>query len=123
MNLYETWRSPDFRKRSNWVNLVLEYEDLEDFMSKYGPFVDDEAFATWASIAAFYQGIGVLVQRNMIDIEMVNDLLGDSIITSWEKMGPEIIESRSKSGKRFSPTLWKDFEYLYNEIIKMERET
>ena len=118
MNLYETWRSPDFRKRSNWVNILLEYEDMEDFMSQYGPRVDQEAFATWASIAAFYQGIGVLVQRGMIDIELVNDLLGQAVVISWEKMSPEIIESRKVGTGKFSPILWKEFEFLYNEICK-----
>jgi hypothetical protein len=31
MNLYETWRSPDFRKRSNFVNFQVEYDNLRVF--------------------------------------------------------------------------------------------
>ena len=123
MNLYETWRSPDFRKRSNWVNLLLEYDDLDDFWTKYGPETDPDAFATWASIAAFYAGIGVLVQREMIDIDMVDHLMGWSVITTWEKMSPEIYESRKAGRRKFSSSLWKDFEYLYNEINKIQSTT
>jgi hypothetical protein len=118
MNLYETWRSPDFRKRSNFINFQLEYENLEDFWEKYGPIADPDAFDSWASIAAFYQGIGVLVKKGMIDIEIVNELIGNSTIIFWEKMSPEIIESREKTQRRFSSTLWNDFEYLYEEILK-----
>ena len=71
-----------------------------------------------AARAAFYQGIGVLVQRGMIDIELVNDLLGHSVVLTWEKMSPELIESRKSGTGKFSPILWKDFEFLYNEISK-----
>jgi hypothetical protein len=91
---------------------------LEDFWEKYGPIADPDAFASWASIAAFYQGIGVLVKKGMIDIEIVNELIGNSTIIFWEKMSPEIIESREKTQRRFSSTLWNDFEYLYEEILK-----
>lgn len=119
MNLYEAWRSPDFRKRSNWVNLILEYEDKEDFWSRYGPEIDPDAFATWASIAAYYAGIGVLVKRELIDIELVFDLLHHSIKITWETMSPEILESRLTG----NPQLWSDFEFLYNEIVKMEKLT
>ena len=90
MYMYDRWSSPEFRKRSNWVNSIIEYDNREDFFSKYGPKVDEEAFATWASIAAFYAGIGVLVKRGLIDIELVADLMRPSIVRTWEKMSPEI---------------------------------
>ncbi len=118
MNLYETWSSPEFRKRSNWINRVIEYEDSEDFHRKYGVVVDPDAFASWASVAAYYEGIGVLVRRCLIDIDLVDDLLRTSIIRAWEKMGPEFLESRAHGTG--GPTLFSDFEYLYHEIKKRE---
>ena len=118
MNLYETWSTPEFRKRSNWVNHVIEYEDSEDFHSKYGRTGDQDSFADWASVDAYYEGIGVLVRRGLIDIDLVDDLLHTSIIGTWEKMGPEFLESRALGTG--SPTLFSDFEFLYNEIMKRE---
>jgi hypothetical protein len=52
MNLYETWRSIDFRKRSNWINQILEYENFEDFWTRHGPQADPDAFAAWARARA-----------------------------------------------------------------------
>jgi len=120
MNLYETWRSPDFRKRQNWINRVLEYEDREDFWEKYGPVTNPDAFASWASIAAYYEGIGVLVERGLIDINLVYDLLHVSIIRAWEKMSPEFKEARESEDGH--PKLWDSFEYLYHEIKKREQQ-
>lgn len=118
MNLYETWSTPGFRKRSNWVNQVLEYEDSEDFHSKYGAVADPDAFADWASVAAYYEGIGVLIRKGLINIDLVYELLRNSISITWEKMGPEFLDSRARGTGH--PTLFSNFEFLYNEIKKRE---
>jgi hypothetical protein len=118
MNLYETWSTPEFRKRSNWVNQHIEYEDSEDFHSKYGRSGDQDAFADWASVAAYYEGIGVLVRRGLIDIGLVSELLSNSIRITWEKMGPEFLESRALGTGH--QKLFYNFEFLYNEIKKRE---
>ncbi len=63
----------------------------------------------------FFEGIGVLLKRNLLDIEMVDDLLGHSIKLTWEKMGPIEKETR----KRWDdPRTFDDFEYLYDELMK-----
>jgi hypothetical protein len=49
--------------------------------------------------------------------------MGWSVITTWEKMSPEIYDSRKVGRRKFSSTLWKDFEYLYEEINKIQSTT
>jgi hypothetical protein len=120
MNLYETWRSPEFRKNSRWINKFVEYKDSADFHRQYGSEENLDEFAIWTSISAFYEGIGVLVRRGLINLDLVDDLLRASIKVAWEKMGPEFVESRVIRG---NSDLFNDFEYLYNEIKKREEVT
>ena len=70
----------------------------------------------WTSVAAFFEGLGVLVKKEFIEIGLVHDFLGSVIIQAWEKMGPVFLESRKINNTK----LWNEFEYLYNEIKKLE---
>ena len=49
---------------------------------------------------------------------MVEETFGVYIITLWEKMGPHEIETRERYNY---PTLFNNFEYLYNEIKKIKK--
>ena len=118
MNLYETYRSPEFRKVQMKIQ-TLEYTDFRDFWSKYGRDSNPDFWAEWFSVAAFYNGIGVLVRRNMLDINLVEELLSNIVIHSWEMMGDIILEWRkvivTDMERRYD--MLHGFEYLYNEII------
>jgi hypothetical protein len=115
MNLYATYSSPQFRRRYNDITFNRAYENYDDFWEKYGPVKNPEAFASWTSVAAFFQGLGVLVRKGLIEIGLVHDFLGSVIIDSWEVMSPAFIESR----ERYKINLWDEFEYLYNEVKKL----
>lgn len=114
MNLYATYSSPQFRRRYNDIAFNRAYENYDDFWEKYGPVKNPEAFASWTSVAAFFQGLGVLVRKGLIDIGLVHDFLGSVITETWEAMSPAFLESRNIN----KIILWPDFEYLYNEIKK-----
>ena len=115
MNLYATYSSPEFRRRYNDISFNVEYDNYNDFWEKYGPVKNPEAFAEWTSVAAFFEGMGLLVKKRLIDIENVHDLLGSVIIDTWEKMGRAILESR----EIHNIVLWQQFEYLYGEMKKL----
>jgi len=67
----------------------------------------------------FFEGVGVLLKRNLIDIAMIDDLLGNSIIMTWEKMGPIEVETRERWD---APRTFDDFEYLYKTLMKYIEE-
>ena len=93
----------------------MEFEDWDDMESKFDPVDNPDERVSWFSVASFYEGVGVLLKQNLIDISMVDDLMATSIRLSWEKIGPFELESR----KRFNlPRLWDGFEYLYIELMK-----
>lgn len=41
-----------------------------------------------SSLGTYFEGIGVLVKRNLVDPSMVDDLMSGRFIDFWEAMGP-----------------------------------
>ena len=119
MDLYDMWRSPEFRRQWDEVIFKIEFEGWEDMMKKYNRETNYDLLLSWFSVATFFEGVGVLLKRNLIDIAMVDDLLATSIRVGWEKIGPIETESR----KHFNqPRIFDDFEYLYNELMRYHEE-
>jgi hypothetical protein len=119
MDLYDVWRGPEFRRQWDEVIFKMEFEDWEDMMEKYNRETNYDLLLSWFSVATFFEGVGVLLKRNLIDITMVDDLLATSIRIGWEKIGPIEVESR----RRFKqPRIFDDFEYLYDELMKYHEE-
>ena len=50
------------------------------------------------------------------DLDLVDDLLGNSTRQIWEKVAPAIREAR----ERYDPRLYEHFEYLYDEITRRD---
>jgi hypothetical protein len=125
MGLYETYRSRGFRIQQMEITRQ-EWSDFDDFWERYGGEANPESWATWLSVAGFYNGIGVLVKRGLIDISLVDELLSNIIHRRWSIMGPILKGWReTRPSARVTPVLKKyelmhGFEYLYNEIMKRE---
>ena len=67
MNLYEVYRSPEFRARVNTV-LLQEWTDPDDFWERYGlDNKNGEAWTNWQSVAGFFHGIGFLPFLDVAD--------------------------------------------------------
>jgi hypothetical protein len=119
MNLYEAYRNPTFKKQFDHVLFRMEFEDWEDFNKKLDPLENPDERVIWFSVLSFFDGVGVLLKRKLIDIALIDDLLATAIRYIWEKMGPFEIESRKRLNQ---PRAWDDFEYLYNELMKYHEE-
>jgi len=111
MRLYSRFGSKGFQK--TWEEVLgREAKDLYDYEKKYG-------WAEWTAIGVFFEGLGVLLHRKLISIDLVDDLFSGPIKTTWNKMKNNIIESRKEQGQ---PTIFEWFEYLYNEMQKTEQQ-
>ena len=118
MSLYSTFSSKEFQV--NYVQVHnLQWKNTEDFLEKFAAKTNAEVWASWQSIAAFFEQVGILLHRRLIDISLIDDLLSTPVQESWEKMSPIIIDRR-KALKR--PQIWEWFEYLYNETKKREQK-
>jgi hypothetical protein len=114
MRLYDKFGSTEFQKAYQMI-MGLEYEDYADYVKKYG--VDVRAALN--SVGLFFEGVGVLVKRKLINMDLVDDLISTEILRAWEKIKPIAEAQRKKRGR---PQIWEYFEYLYNEMKKREQQ-
>jgi len=94
--------------------LNREFTSYEDYLDKYGDPLFDKAFIT---ISAYYDGLGFLLHKRLIDSDIIEYILTGGITDAWKKLKPLIIEMRKD---RNLPELLKWFEYLYEEMKKPE---
>jgi hypothetical protein len=125
--IHSWWRSRDAVKA--YGNLRYKYyEDAyehrmsgADYLKKYGAAGDSDAYADHMTIWAFFEGIGVLVKKDLIDVELVEDLFSRRIIWIWEHfIQPALSDIRKESD---DPNQWDSFEYLYNVMKQHEQQT
>jgi hypothetical protein len=96
-----------------------EWEDYEDFMRKYGPESNPEAYASVVQVIELFQMIGLFVEQNALDIEIVNRHCGKVVVRVWEKVEPFVREFRIWTD---NPMHWHSFEYLYHEMKKIYQQ-
>jgi len=98
--------------------LSVEYKDYDDFVEKYGlPFAEGPVQTAFVMIGNFFEGIGVLLKRRLVEIELVNELFAVEMF--WLKMKPLIEGMRKQSN---NPQILEWFEYLFNETKKREQK-
>ena len=111
MKLYSAFGSKEFLK--TWEDVVKrEARDYDDYMKRYG-------WTDVLEIGLFFEGIGILLHRKLISIELVDDLFSDPINMTWKRMKDFTIEARKI---RNTPSIFEWFEYLYNEMKKREQQ-
>ena len=118
MRLYSAYGSKEFQE--SWVEtLRLEFSDYKDYLKKYGATSEKPVYVSVNMVASFFEGIGIILRRKLIDIALVDDLFSSDIIITWHKMKP-IVEGWRKHFNRPQISEW--FEYLYNEMRKREQQ-
>jgi hypothetical protein len=121
MRLYSTLGSKEYVQ--NDVSIFNQgVNDLEDFMRKYSSFpkfMDSPEYVPYMMDSEFFEGVGILLHRKLVDIELVDDLFSSPIITIWEKTLP-MTKALREYFKR--PQLAEWFEYLYNEMKEREQK-
>lgn len=111
MKLYSNFNSLEFQK--TWEEILKrEDNDVHNYHKKYG-------LAEALTVGMFFEGIGILLKRKLIDIELVDDMFTSPIKMTWEKMRNTTLEARKV---RNQPEIFEWFEYLYNELQKREQK-
>ena len=108
MRLYTTWDSLEFQKAFHTVYWA-DFHDYDSAMAITGG-----ERQLWTYLLSFYDQVGVLLRRRLIEFDMVDDLLGNSTPQLWEKVVPMIREAR----ERYDPRLYEHFEFLYDEMTR-----
>ena len=112
MQIYSIFQSSEW-----WMNyyssLARQYDDYDDWVAKYGRDANPEAASRSAAVALYFEGIGVLVKKGLIDSNIVADLMQTPIIQYWDSIEDVILEMRDRTD---NPAILEWVEYLYNEI-------
>jgi len=110
MRLYSQFSSLEFAKVLEEV-LNREEKNYDDYRKKYG-------LAEVTAVGMFFEGIGILLKRRLIDRELVDDMFTSDIKWTWEKLKDLTLAGRKV---RYQPEIFEWFEYLYNEMKKREQ--
>ena len=115
MRLYATFSSNEFQDA--WAKVRERASDFEsiddvyDFDKKFG-------LREVNQVCLFFEGIGILLQRKLVDPTMIEDLFGGALARAWQVVKPGVMTGRQQLN---DPAIYYYFEYLYNEMKKREQ--
>ena len=118
-SIYQTLLREDLFKVMFELHNEYQYTDHDDFIEKYGPDTNPEAYTKWHRYMAHLEGIGIYVQRELVNPELIDDFMSGDIIGYWEKFEPYIVEARKR---RNYPQYFEHIEYLYNQVKSIRDE-
>jgi hypothetical protein len=119
MRLYETFGSDDFQRAGREVSEIA-YQDYDDFVKKYGePGSEEPIPVAITKLHYFFEEVGVLLSRKLVDIDLIDQLMGFNIMIIGSKTMPILEEARKRANL---PRIRANFEYLYNEMKKREQK-
>ena len=88
-------------------------------VDKYGQDANPDFWASWIAVAAYFDGIGVLLKKKLIDIDLVDELLSNTVFGSYRRMEKPLKEWRKRVDRSMSThEIFEGFEYLHNELMK-----
>jgi len=113
MYMYDRWSDPEIINHAIEI-LRWEWTDYDDFTERYGTEVNPERYISFSTIARFFEGVGVLVKRKLVDPTLVDDLMSGNVLEFWEKFGEPMIKIRQVRNNY--PQYYEHVEYLYGVI-------
>ena len=111
MRLYSTFGSKEFQDA--WTRIEsIEFKNYDEYKKKCG-------LGDYAQCATFFEGIGVLLQKKLIDINLIDALFSVPLKHMYERMKPIIEGNREQFHDQ---RVFENFEYVYNEMQKREQK-
>ncbi len=112
MEIYRSSYSTEMM--NNATNFWTEgWSSFEDWKEKV--WLNNAKRASWGAWTNYYEGIGVLVKEDLVDIRLVAELIAGITRKFWEMHAPIIVEVRKYTEQ---PRFLSETEYLYNRLMK-----
>ncbi len=89
----------------------------------YGGYAKRHGLIEFMQVAALFEGLGFLLHRRFLDIDLIRELMSESTKMTWEKVRPMIEDARERLSQRRSGEyvpIYRWWEQLYNELLKSE---
>lgn len=111
MNIYDRFSSREMVEALNKVG-ASKFVSLEDYHQRYG-------FTEVTELAVLFEGLGVLLEQDLIDIDLVYRLFGPTLEPLWDTMRPIIYAMRKGLNQ---PFFFSHFESLVNRLSVYRRK-
>ena len=119
MRLYSIWGSRDMLKAHRRF-MVLKYESYDSWVKEHGSITEPSELNTDIDrVGWFFNMMGFLVEEKIVNIKLVDELLGYWVIKNWENIYKTVIYGARKQCN--IPESYHWFEYLYDEMKKREQ--
>lgn len=119
MQIHSQWIDKKFVNQFMDLLNLWKWSDSDDFWSKYGQVENPEAFNSLTGVLWYFEGVGVLLNKELIEIDVVDAMYSDRYVQFWEKFEPILQEIRSDFK---TPRYYKYSEYLYNRLNKYQKK-
>ena len=124
MQIYNRWNSFDLANAYGHIRyqLLPEINDYRDYLENFDPREGGNlrAFSQLLLIYTYFEGLGMLVKKGLLDIELVSDLFDERI--RW--LGEEMMQYITAIRKRYNdPTRYDSIEYLYAALKQYEQRS
>ena len=94
----------------------IEYENYADYLERYSGKPENTMLKM---LGNYFEGIGILVSKKLVEADIVYNFWGDIIQSSWDKVRPLVADMRKDSGDVNMFAFW---EYLFDEMKKRRRK-
>ena len=115
MGLINTFNSLEFRTQWHLAESAT-WVDYDDFVEKYS--LGSEVLTATVMMLTFFDSIGSLVRKKLIDMDLVDGVLAQALVVTWRMFESIVIGNRDHFQ---TPTMWEDFEYVYHELNKRDQ--
>jgi len=120
MQLFDRWSDPSFAKiygEYRYKTCAKANNDPEEIckIAVHALFesFDPDVWIPIQTLAQYFEGISILVQKKLIDVDTVERLLSGRIIWYWDSTEPFIKYVRERVG---DPTMYRELDILANEM-------
>jgi len=79
MQIYQQASTPEVIR--HWAEVIkYEWEDLEEFYSKYGAYSNSDTYGKYVSIWRRYNTIGIMLRDNRVSPDLLYDYMGTAVL-------------------------------------------
>jgi len=117
MKLFEWAESERLRKAFRWVEEEFQFENYEKYKAEEAESFEVSDYPY--EVEAYFEEVGFLVVKKFVDLDIIVDRLGPSIIADWKRLEPWIFALRKERGDE---TFGEHFQKLYQKTVASMRE-
>lgn len=112
MKLFEWAETDRLRKAFRWVEKDFHFEDFDKYKAEVEENFEVSDYPY--QVEAFFEEVGFLVNKSLVDIDVIVDRLGSYIVSNWKKLQPWITAIRKERDDR---TFGEHFEELHKKTL------